>query len=344
MLFRIRKRLRFVFFTNAFFFIALGPALVRTGLGRGIFLSDRYVYLASYGLIFLLAGLLHWLMERKNWELKRQYLVYGIVAAIYGGMCFSYASKWDNGETLWTNTIDKYPSVSYAWVNRAKYYKDLGMHDKAMEDYSAALEIEDDLNGLIDRGIMLRDQGRYNESMADFERALAAKPDNEFALNGKGNLLFVMGRYQEAVEVYDKGIALYPGALSFLINRSAAYFYLGQVQSALSDLQRAQEINPGYPGINQKKTVMYMTIGDWNNAVASARLTAQEDPTNHANFGDLGQALQELGRHQEAIEAYTNAIQLNRQGKRYYQGRALSYSAVGNSQAASNDRQTARSL
>ena len=343
-LYRVRDKYRLLVFAHMFFFAALLPALIRTGLGKSIFLSDRYVYLASFGLLFGLVGFLHQFMQRKSWDDRKQYVVFGMIAIVYGVLCFSYARKWDNGETLWTNTVEKYPSIAYAWVNRAMYYKERGMTAEALSDFNAALAIEDDPHALVNRGTMLRDLGRYNEAMADFDRLLANKPSDEYGLNGKGNLLFTMGRYQEAVDVYTYGISLNPRAVNLYTNRSAALYYLGQYAQAIDDLNKAQRLSPRYPGINQKKTVIYMGMKDWTNAVESARLTSIEQPNNHANLADWGKALQNLGRHQEAIEAYTRAITLFGSSKRYYNGRARSYQAIGNKNAAQQDRQKARSL
>lgn len=342
---RRRDQNRLLFFTHAFFFIALAPALVRTGLGKGIFLSDRYVYLAVLGLMFFVAGGLLYLMTKKGWPQTRQYIVLGVLTAVFGVLTFQQSRVWRTGETLWSNVIDKYPSIDYAYVNRAIWYKDQGQIPKALEDLNRALELDKfDDHAHIHRGTLLRQQGRPGEALADFEAALSRNPKNEHAINGKANVLFELGRYADAEETYTQGLAAKPRMVTLLVNRAAARYYLGKYAEALDDLAKAERMSPNYGSIYQKRTVIYMAMKDWENAVASARRTAQFEPGNHANFGDLGTALQNLGRHQEAIEAYTQAIRVFDRGERYYRGRARSYEAIGNTTAAQQDRQKAQSL
>lgn len=342
---RTRKTKPFLFFTHVFFFMTLGTALIRTGLGKGIFLSDRYVYLPILGLLFFVSGaLINW-MEQKRWPLVRQYIVMGALVTALGVISFVQARVWKTGETLWSNVINKYPNIDYAYVNRAIWYKDNNMQQKALDDLNIAVKLDRfDEHALIHRGTLLRQSGNKDQALADFNEVLNRAPGNEHAVNGKANVLFEMNRYAEAEEIYTQGLKIKPGMVTLLVNRAAARFYLRKYEEALADLAKAEKRSPRYASIYQKRTVILMAMQDYENAVISARKTAEFEPNNHANFGDLGTALQNLGRHQEAIEAFSQAIGLFDRGSRYYRGRAKSYEAVGNINAAQQDRQKADSL
>lgn len=344
-LWRWRERYKFLFFSHVFFLLALAPALIRTGLGKGIFLSDRYVYLGLLGLaLFIAGGLLH-LMSKKQWPERRQYAVLGALVVIYGAMAFFQSQVWRTGETLWSNVIDKYPSIDYAYVNRAIWYKDNNRLEEAMADLNVAVSLDQfDDHALIHRGTLLRQAGNKEAALADFNIVLARKPDNEHAINGKANVLFEMGRYAEAEQTYTQGMQVRPRMVTLWVNRAAARYFLGKNREALEDLAEAERMAPNYGSIFQKRTVILMSMGDYENAVISARKTAQFEPENHANYGDMGVALQRLGRHQEAIEALTQAIQIFSRGARYYRARADSYEALGNMAAADQDRRIASGL
>lgn len=339
-----RNTYRFLFFTHAWFFMALTPAIVRTGLGKGIFVSDRYAYLALFGFLLFIAGGLVYTLAKRNWSGKNISIALGTIGVIYGIMAFAQARLWDNGETLWTNNIEHYPQVAYAYSNRGLYYDETGQPAKAQQDFSKAADLEDDVHALLRRSTMLRQQGKYDEALADINRLLARNPADSYALNAKGNVFFAQKKYQEALEVYNTGLALMPSDVSLLANRGTTFYYLRQVDNALADFKRVESIQPSYSGLYQKMTVVYNAKGDLQNVVKYARLEAQANPSNHANFGDLGRALQQLGRHQEAIDAYTRAIELMPNGKRYYTGRASSYRAIGNAAAAQADQTKADSL
>lgn len=334
-----------LFFTHAFFFIALAPALIRTGLGKSIFLSDRYVYLAILGLVFFVSGALVNLMDRRNWPVRRQYLVMGGLVFVLGVLSFFQARIWRTGETLWSNVINKFPNIDYAYVNRSIWYKENNLPQKALEDLNTAVQKDQfDEHALIHRGTLLRQTGNKEQALADFDEVLRRYPNSEHAINGKANVLFEMQRYAEAEATYTAGLEKNPRMVTLMVNRAAARYFLRKYDEALEDLAQAERRSPNYPGIFSKRTVIYMALKDYENAVINARKTAQYEPTNHANLGDLGVALQNLGRHQEAIEAFTQAIRVFDRGERYYRARARSYEAIGNTTAADQDLRKADSL
>jgi tetratricopeptide (TPR) repeat protein len=337
-LFKARKKYRLLFFTHVFFFTALVPALVRPGLGKGIFLSDRYVYLALFGLLFFLAGGLIHLLAKRKVEKKIVYAVLGSVALLMSVMSFTAAKKWDTAETLWTSNIEYYPQVAYALSNRGLYYQETGQTEKALEDFTRAVALEDDIHALLGKATILRKKGRYDEALADINRILIKEPKNLYALNAKANVFFARQQYQEAVQVYSTGLVTYPRDISMLANRAASYYYLRQYDAGIADLVLAEQINPNYPGLYSKMTVLYSGKQDWNNVVKYSNLFAAQQPNNHANLGDLGNAYQRLGRHKEAIDAYTRAINVFPKGKRYFNGRARSYRALGQQNAADLDQ------
>jgi len=333
-----RHKYRFLFFTHAFFFTALVPALIRTGLGKGVFLSDRYVYLSLFGLVFFISGGLIYLMAKKKWPQKRIYAVMGGLALLFSITSFTQAKKWDTAETLWSHNIKHYPQVAYAYSNRGMYYNETGQSEKAFADFASAAELEDDIHALLGKSNILRKQGRFEEAFAELDKIFSKEPNNEYALNAKANIFFAMQQYQKAVDVYNTGLASNKRDVGMLANRAAAYYYLGQSDAALTDLKKAEGINRDYPNLYSKMTVVYTARQDWINVVKYAGLFAQQKPGNHANWGDLGNGYQRLGRHPEAIDAYTRAINIFPQGKRYFIGRARSYRALGNQNAANQDQ------
>jgi protein O-mannosyl-transferase len=343
-LFRARKTHRFLFFTHAFFFIALAPALIRTGLGKGIFLSDRYVYLALFGLLFFVAGGLIHLMVKKKWSKNRIYAAMGGIALLLSIMSFNTARKWDTPDTLWTNNINYYPQVAYALSNRGIYYQETGQTEKALADFTRAVALEDDIHALLGRATILRKKGQYEEALTDINRILAHDPKNLYALNGKANVFFAMQQYQNAIDVYSSGLEIFSRDMSMLTNRAVAYYYLRKYDAAIADLKRAEKINANYPDLYSKMVVVYSGMQDWVNVITYANTLARRQPGNHANLGDLANAYQRLGRHQEAVDTYSRAIAAFPNGKRYYSGRARSYRALGNQNAANQDQTKADNL
>jgi uncharacterized protein YjbI with pentapeptide repeats len=62
----------------------------------------------------------------------------------------------------------------------------------------------------INKGNALRNEGKYNEAIEYYDKALEINPNYADALNGKGNALRNKGKYNEAIEYYDKALEINP--------------------------------------------------------------------------------------------------------------------------------------
>ncbi len=60
------------------------------------------------------------------------------------------------------------------------------------------------------RGDHLLENGKYEEALEYFEKALSLDPDNPNIWNKKGVALRSMGRYGEAIECFNKSLEILP--------------------------------------------------------------------------------------------------------------------------------------
>jgi tetratricopeptide (TPR) repeat protein len=87
--------------------------------------------------------------------------------------------------------------------------------------------ISDNVSKLKEKGDALYKQGRYQEAIEYYDRALAMDPNDVSALNNKGNALGDLGRYQEAIEYYDRALAIDPNDADALYNKGNPFVILG---------------------------------------------------------------------------------------------------------------------
>ena len=85
-----------------------------------------------------------------------------------------------------------------------------GRVDEAIACYDKAIEIDPDNSSvfLISKGIALFSQRKYDEAMTCFDKAIEIDPNNADAWNGKGHALAFLGRNTEAQECFNKAEAL----------------------------------------------------------------------------------------------------------------------------------------
>lgn len=120
-------------------------------------------------------------------------------------------------------------------------------------------------------------QGRIQEAVACYERALVLRPDFAEACNGLGNVLWAQGRRDEAVACYERAITLRP-------DYAPAHNNLGLALAARGG------------------------AGDADRAAACyARALAIKPDFSEAHFG-LGNVLRKQGRMDEAVASFERAL------------------------------------
>lgn len=99
---------------------------------------------------------------------------------------------------------------------------------------------------LFEQGNRLYEQGRYQEAVESYDKALAIDPKYAAAWNNRGLALDNLGKHQEAVESYDKALALDPKLAPAWYNRGNALDNLGKYQEAAEALRRALRLDPNF--------------------------------------------------------------------------------------------------
>jgi lipoprotein NlpI len=100
-------------------------------------------------------------------------------------------------------------------LHRGFAYDEAGDYDRAIADYTRALELRPDTPQLYyRRGIVHREKGEYPQALADFDDAVAAakrgEPDWPFIHGDRGVVRFAMGQYDEAARDFARVVALDP--------------------------------------------------------------------------------------------------------------------------------------
>jgi tetratricopeptide (TPR) repeat protein len=99
------------------------------------------------------------------------------------------------------------------------------------------------------KGNVLRVERRFEDAIAEFERALALDPNLAEAYGTLGHTEFEMGQYQEAIEFFDKAMRLSPqnqDSAFWYGGKGGAYFGLQQYDQAIEWARWAIAINPNF--------------------------------------------------------------------------------------------------
>jgi tetratricopeptide (TPR) repeat protein len=191
----------------------------------------------------------------------------------------------------------------------------LGHFDKAARHLEAALKLAPkDYDIAYTLGLAYLKQRQFAPAKEIYERMLAQ-------LGDRPQLRVVFGRayretafLPEAIEEFKRAVQLDP-------HFPRAHYYLGltyllkdgatRLDDAASEFRVELETNPGEFFANYYLGVVYVIQRKWEPAVPLLQKASLIEPNNPDPYFHLGQALQSLGKHNEAIEALKKSIALN---------------------------------
>ena len=142
----------------------------------------------------------------------------------------------------------------------------LGEHEKALLDFSKAIEIEPG-NDLLyfTRGLVYRIMGNNEEAVADFTRAIEVNADvGEYYFERAVSLLNLK-RFDEALADLDRALLLdgnYSNDSLFYCHRGSNYFKLGNYDAAIENFTKAISLNPNDSRLYFSRGLAYSKLGN----------------------------------------------------------------------------------
>ncbi|MBN9577216.1 MAG: tetratricopeptide repeat protein, partial [Alphaproteobacteria bacterium] len=97
------------------------------------------------------------------------------------------------------------------------------------------------------RGLALSASGRHHEAIENFERALAATPDDTRVLFALGNTARALGLDAAAEQFYRRVLATDPARIEALVNLANLLRARGQAEAAIALLAQPLSQTPGQP-------------------------------------------------------------------------------------------------
>jgi tetratricopeptide (TPR) repeat protein len=95
-----------------------------------------------------------------------------------------------------------------------------------------------------EKALSLAQQGKVEEALDCYDRALTTNPDNDVILNNKAIALISLGRFEAALRDTKKAADINPEAVDVWINMGVALDKLGRFHEASEALERAVTISP----------------------------------------------------------------------------------------------------
>jgi tetratricopeptide (TPR) repeat protein len=183
---------------------------------------------------------------------------------------------WKTEESLWIDVIEKYPHLSRGHHNLGNYYQRTGRNQKALEQYTRALELPGDSHGNkhyivhTNLGSIYASMGEDEKAIHHYKAAMEQRIPGRFYPNPYNNFgVFMLrkGRYDEAEKLF---VTLLNNARPdpvFHHNMGLLYLETGRFEKAVHEFNRALELDRKYLPSLQELGIAYKSMGQYGKAV-----------------------------------------------------------------------------
>jgi tetratricopeptide (TPR) repeat protein len=339
-LWALRKRIGRGPLTGVLFFAGtLAPALGFFNVYpmRYSFVADHFQYLASIGLIVLIAFALS---RAPTWTPAPLLVLLGILT-------WHQAKIYRSAETVWRATLRDNPTASIARNNLSQILLSRGDIDPAIELCREVLAVKPDPVAELNLGYGLLQKGQLDEAIAhcrqsiaeqpiapeayydiaqaclkksqfaeaitNFQMATRLKPDYPAAFCNLGYALLQTGRVPEAIASYEKSIALDPDYALPHNDLGSIELRLEQTNDALLHFQRAAELAPKFVEAHYNLASLLLAEGKLDEARNECEKVIEQRPElaqAHYLLGKLGAAYSQRGRMDMAATVTEQALKL----------------------------------
>ena len=159
-------------------------------------------------------------------------------------------------------------------------------------------------------GNALKEQGKLEEAIGAFNKALSIKPDFTEAYNNLGNALKEQGRLDEAIEAFNKALSIKPDHDEGYNNMGIALQEQGKLDEAIEAFNKALSIKPDYAEGYNNMGIALKEQGRLDEAIEAFNKALSIKPDYAEGYNNMGIALQDQGNFEDAIEAYNNALSI----------------------------------
>ena len=257
------------------------------------------------------------------------------------GLAYSDKGDYDRAIVDFTEAIEPNPN-HYTYYNRGVAYLKKGDYNRAIEDFTEAIELNpDDAEAYNNRGLAYNNEDDYGRAIEDFTKAIQLNPNYSIAYNNRGLAYRDKDDYDRAIVDFNMAIELKPDLAEAHYNRGLAYIDKGDYDRTIVDCNTAIALNPDYADAYNNRGLAYSNKGEYERSIVDFNTAIELKPDDAIAYNNRGNAYNNKGEVDHAIEDFTTAIALNPDYAEAYNNRGLADQIKGDIDRAIVDFTTA---
>jgi len=259
------KRLPYLFVGWFWFAATILPVIgiLQISTSAPFSMADRYHYLTSIGIAVMAAWGIPALLPREQIYKKILFAAAAVFLLVLAVLTWQQCHYWKNSKELWSHALNVTKNNYVAHNNLGPSLFNEGKTEEALEHFRKAIELKPDYSfAYNNRGNMYAEMGRYEEAVRDYDQAVKLTPDDATAYNNRGTIYSDTGRYGQAIEDFTEAIRLKPGYPDAYYNRGNAFGKSGRFQQALDDFSTAIRLKENYADAYVNRGITYFMMNN----------------------------------------------------------------------------------
>ncbi|HYK89362.1 MAG TPA: tetratricopeptide repeat protein [Acidobacteriota bacterium] len=302
---RPEKRWRAFGFLGAWFFITLAMSSSFFPIKDLAFEHRMYLALASVVALFAVA-----LNRLIKGDKARLVLVLALAVAL-GVRTYLRNADYGSPYTIWGGVLAAVPDDPRATNELGNAYRDDGRFSDALAFYEKAIRIDPDNPGPhLNAGFMQARLGNLEMAEWHYREALRKKPSYPDAHLNLGNVLVSQGRQEEALEHYDMALRQKPVFFEALMARANTLCTLNRFQEALEYYVRAMRSHPDRFEVYSDMGTAFFKMARYEEALRFYYEALRRQPDAAILHLSAANTLRKLGRDEEANRHESRAKEL----------------------------------
>lgn len=222
---------------------------------------------------------------------------------ILGGLAGLAWNYWNSKSAA--NTQKNREQIVQDFVRLGLEYAEKGDLYAALDAFNVAIAANPDHapQAYYYRALLYNQMERYEDALADLDKALEQEPHFPQAYAARGALYLTLDRPASAVEDLKRAIELgLTDDPTVYLNLGLAYFHLDIYDAAEANFRKALELDPNMAAAHFNLGTLYLKKGDNEAALEHLNKSIELDPNFAASYFNRAMALANLGRTEEAIQ------------------------------------------
>ena len=185
----------------------------------------------------------------------------------------------------------------------------------------------------------------FNKAYEEIKKSIELGAEGDHVYNTMGAVLEELRYHEEAINYFKKAILLNDKNPIYFYNMGNSFKGLKKYNDALNEYKKAIQLKNDYSEGYNAMGLVYYILNDYANAIGAFESAILWDKSkNEFYYANLGKALNEMRKFDEAIENFTKAIELDPLSSHFFHLRAISFGESKNYSKAIEDMEKAIDL